>query len=335
MGRARHDGQGGARRCRSASWSGSGAAGGPGRGRPPPPAPGRAARSSWDQASVTSGSWPGTVGVQGDAVHVEGQLPGRAADPAFGGRRPVDPEPDLAQVQGIEGAGGIGRLEGGPDGRSSGGHVGLLDRRGARDGRGHQDQGGHPLGVGQGEIEGDLAAHGVPDQHHLVEATGVEHGHQVDHLVVGLGLAGGGAEAPAVVGHDVHVGGRGGPARRPSCGGRRCRRGRRPRAACPRRRGAHRPGGPARQARSSAVAGRGRPGSLHRAKCTDRPGRRIDGGGSAPAKLVRCRANVTTCCGPSKSAGSASSSCGSPTSWARPRGSTSPRPSWRTPSMRA
>ena len=60
--------------------------------------------------------------------------------------------------------------------------------------------------MGQGGVERDLAAARIADQHHPFETEGVEHGHQIGHLVMAFGLIGGGAEAAPVVGHDLHVG---------------------------------------------------------------------------------------------------------------------------------
>ena len=146
-----------------------------------------------------------TLGMQGDPVHFEGQLPKRATDPAFWSMGAVDPEPDLAEVERVECAGGVGRLQGVPDGGLDGVNVGVSDLRGTRDGRGNKDQRGDPLGMGQSEIKRDLAAHRVADEHDRPQGDGVDHGEQIDPLVMLLRLVGRRSEAAPVVGHHVHV----------------------------------------------------------------------------------------------------------------------------------
>ena len=58
------------------------------------------------------GLMTGALGVQGDAVHLEGERPERPVDPAFRGMRPVEPEADLTQIEGVERPGVVGRGQG-------------------------------------------------------------------------------------------------------------------------------------------------------------------------------------------------------------------------------
>ena len=138
----------------------------------------------------------GTVGVQGDPVHVEGEVPERPLHPSLGGVRAVEPESDLPEIEGVEGAGGIGRLEGRPRWRPRPGRSSASSTPGRPRRRGHQDQCRDPVGMGQRRSRGRSAPpRELPTSTTRSRPERVEHGHQVLHLVVGLGPVGGRAEA--------------------------------------------------------------------------------------------------------------------------------------------
>ena len=59
---------------------------------------------------------PGALGVQGDPIHVEREDAPRPADATLGRGGPVQPEPDLTEIERVERAGSVGRLERFPNG---------------------------------------------------------------------------------------------------------------------------------------------------------------------------------------------------------------------------
>ena len=117
----------------------------------------------------------------------------------------VEPEADLADVQGVQRPGGIGCDQGVPNGGLDRVDLRIVDRGGTRHGRSHENESRHASGVGQGEVERDLSPTGVADQGHPVQSQGIEDGHQIGQLVVRLGPIGGGTEATPVVRHPVDV----------------------------------------------------------------------------------------------------------------------------------